>query len=157
MSGPVHSIHRATTSVQTDAERILRSLPGWFGLEDALREYAQDTSLHPTFVATNGNAVSGFITVKHHFPPSAEIHCVAVEAQTRGQGLGRALVRHAQAWAADQGVRFLQIKTLAESHPSPEYAQTRAFYLRMGFVPLELFPSLWSSQNPCLQMIKQLP
>jgi len=78
VNGPVHSIRHATTSMQTDAERILRSLPQWFGLEDTLRQYAQDTSLHPTFVATDGNTVRGFNTLRHHFPPSAEIHCLAV-------------------------------------------------------------------------------
>jgi len=150
------NIIRTAMSIEPQAERILRSLPQWFGLEESLRDYVRDTSLHPTFIATVDDTVRGFITVKQHFPASAEIHCIAVEAPVRGQGVGQALVRHAQAWAVDRGVRFLHVKTLAESHPSPAYAQTRAFYLGMGFVPLEVFPDLWSPQNPCLQMIKQL-
>lgn len=153
----LHAIHHTTTSIEPEAERILRSLPQWFGVEESLQEYVRDTSLHPTFVATVDNAVRGFITVNQHFPASAEIHCIAVEATSRGQGLGQALVMHAQAWAVNHGVRFLQVKTLAASHPSPAYAQTRAFYRGMGFVPLEVFPGLWSPQNPCLQMIKPLP
>lgn len=150
-------IQRTTTPIGSEAERILRSLPQWFGVEESLQDYIRDTSLHPTFIASVGDSMRGFITVKQHFPASAEIHCIAVEASSRGRGVGQALVQHAQTWAAAHGARFLQVKTLAESHPSAEYAQTRAFYLRMGFVPLEVFPSLWSSQNPCLQMIKQLP
>lgn len=153
----MHTIQRTTTPIEPEVERILRSLPEWFGLEESLRDYVQDTSIHPTFVATVAEAVCGFVTIKQHFPTSAEIHCIAVEASSRGQGMGQALVRHAQAWVAGQGVRFLQVKTLAESHPSPAYAQTRAFYLGMGFVPLEVFYGLWSPQSPCLQMIKQLP
>ncbi len=151
------NITRTTTSIDPDAERILRSLPQWFGDEKSLDQYVRDTSLYPTFVATVDDKISGFITVKQPFPASAEIHCMAVEASSRGQGLGRELVDHAKAWATATGSRFLQVKTLAESHPSPEYAQTRAFYVAMGFVPLEVFPELWSRHNPCLQMMLYLP
>ena len=49
---------------------------------------------------------------------------------------------------------MLQIKTLSDAHPSPEYAETRAFYRDMGFERLEEFPTLWSERNPCLMMVK---
>lgn len=42
------------------------------------------------------------------------------------------------------------------SHPSPEYARTRAFYHAMGFVDLECFPTLWDAGNPCLVLVKAL-
>lgn len=40
--------------------------------------------------------------------------------------------------------------------PDPNYAQTRRFYERLGFAPLDVFPTLWSPRNPCLQMVKVL-
>jgi len=46
------------------------------------------------------------------------------------------------------------VKTIAASHPSAAYAQTRAFYSRMGYLAVEVFPELWSAANPCLQMVK---
>ena len=74
----------------------------------------------------------------------------------RGNGIGRELVSHASAWARAQGGQSLQVKTLAASHPSLEYAQTRAFYARLGFLPVEAFPTLWNTGHPCLQLIKHL-
>lgn len=65
-------------------------------------------------------------------------------------------MKQTEAWAYAQGARFMQVKTLADSHPSPEYAQTRAFYTRLGFAPLELFPTLWGEKTPCLQLIKHI-
>ena len=38
----------------------------------------------------------------------------------------------------------------------PAYAQTRAFYLAMGFRPLEELRKLWDEANPCLIMVKRL-
>jgi hypothetical protein len=42
-----------------------------------------------------------------------------------------------------QGARILQVKTLAESHPSRHYAETRAFYESAGYLPMEVFTLLW--------------
>jgi len=151
------SIALATASIEPAAEQVLRSLPMWFGQEEALRAYVRDTSLLPTFVSTEQGVIKGFVTLRQHFPQSVEIHCIAIHAPARGQGLGQRLLAQAQAWSVAQGARFLQVKTLADAHPSPEYAQTRAFYERAGFVPLEVFATLWSQQNPCLQLIRHLP
>jgi GNAT superfamily N-acetyltransferase len=150
------AIARTMRNVEPECERVLRSLPSWFGQEDALRQYVRETSLHPTFVSTEAAAINGFITLQRHFPESFEIVCVAVHAESRGRGIGRALLDVAEAWACAQGGRFLQVKTIAATHPSPEYAQTRAFYERVGFVPLEVFPMLWARQHPCLQLVKRL-
>ena len=45
---------------------------------------------------------------------------------------------------------------VAASSPSLAYAETRAFYAHRGFVPLEIFPTLWDARNPALQCIKVL-
>lgn len=159
MTTHCHTMHilHSTRNIEPDAERVLRSLPLWFGQEQALQEYVRDTSTYPSFLALEGDAITGFITLKQHFPQSAEVSCIAVQASRRGHGVGLALMRHVQAWCSAQGVRFLQVKTLADSHPSPEYAQTRAFYQRLGFTALECFASLWGERTPCLQLIKHLP
>ena len=75
----------------------------------------------------------------------------------RNQGLGRALQDAAESWLATQGARVLQVKTLAQSHPSRHYAQTRAFYERAGYIALEVFPLLWEEGLPVLLLVKNLP
>jgi GNAT superfamily N-acetyltransferase len=140
-----------------DCEAVLRSLPRWFGIEDALLMYARDSATMPTFAIEQRERLLAFVTLHQHFPQACEIHCIAVAADARGQGLGGRLLRHAEHWAQAQGVRFLQVKTVADSSPSPEYAETRRFYAAMGYTPLEVFPTLWSPHNPALQMVKLLP
>lgn len=139
-----------------DCERILRSLPHWFGIEQSLREFVADTTAHPTFLIEQDGSAIGFATLRGHFPQAYELSCIAVHARYRRQGCGMALLRAAESWASARGAIFLQVKTLAHTHPSSDYAETRAFYARAGYLPLEVFPALWSSGNPCLQLIKTL-
>jgi coenzyme F420-0:L-glutamate ligase/coenzyme F420-1:gamma-L-glutamate ligase len=72
------------------------------------------------------------------------------------RGIGRALVQAAEAWCRVNGIEYLQVKTVADSSPSEEYAGTRAFYEALGFVPLEVFPELWDSHNPALLLVKRV-
>ena len=98
----------------------------------------------------------GFVTVREHFPQSWEVHCIGVLAERRGQGIGMKLHAHVERWLEVQGVRFLQVKTLADMHPSKEYAETRAFYAGLGYTPQEVFPTLWGPRLPVLQLVKHL-
>jgi GNAT superfamily N-acetyltransferase len=139
-----------------DAQGILRSLPRWFGVDSALLQYAQDTQRFPTFWAAERGSAIAFLTLREHFPASWEVHCVAVHADARARGVGRRLHRHAERWLYAQGARYLQVKTVAAGHPSPEYAQTRAFYTAVGYAELEVFAGLWRPGLPVLQMIKVL-
>jgi len=140
----------------SDCEGILRSLPRWFGIEESLLEYVRDADRFPTFhVLENGRSV-GFLTAREHFHQSWEVHCIGVLAKRRGQGLGKKLHAHVERWLEERGVRFLQVKTLADSHPSKEYAETRAFYASLGYVPQEVFPTLWGPRLPGLQLVKHL-
>lgn len=134
----------------------MRSLPRWFGIEESLLEYVRDSERFPTFFASIEEKPVAFLTVREHFPQSWEVHCIAVQASTRGTGIGRRLHTHVEAWLQSQGARFLQVKTLAASHPSSEYAESREFYARIGYMPLEVFPTLWEPGLPVLQLVKVL-
>ena len=81
---------------------------------------------------------------------------MAVEAQHRGNGHGSALLTHSEEWLAARGVQFLQVKTVAATSDSVEYAETRKFYEARGFIELEVFPELWDPWNPALQLVKVL-
>lgn len=140
----------------SDAEALLRSLPEWFGVPAARSAYAQACSTLPCFAAESAGALQGLIALEQHFPESWEIHCLAVAPTLHRQGIGRTLLAHAEAWLHSQGARWLQVKTLADTHPSGAYAGTRAFYRAVGYSPLQVFPQLWAPEHPCLLMIKPL-
>ena len=139
-----------------ECEAILRTLPSWFGIEHALQMYVEDTTRLPTFALENEGRVIAFLSLREHFPKSWEIHCMAVEAEARGRGLGSMLLTHSEAWLVKRGATYLQVKTVAATSKSVEYAETREFYLAKGFAPLEIFPDLWDPWNPALQLIKCL-
>jgi GNAT superfamily N-acetyltransferase len=144
-----------TNTAGPHCERILRSVPRWFGIEHALLEYVADAARFPTFLVADREPVA-FLTVREHFPQSWEVHCIAVHASRRRTGLGHCLHEHVESWLRARGVEILQVKTLALSHPSPEYAETRRFYSAMGYAPLEVFPTLWGPKLPVLQLVKSL-
>jgi len=141
--------------VADQCERVLRTLPLWFGIESSLMEYVRDTERFPTFVARKGDVV-GFVTIRQHFPDAWEVNCIAVAAHVRNQGVGRSLHTYVEEWLLAKSVRLLQVKTLADSHPSAEYAETRRFYAAIGYVALEVFPNLWGPRLPVLQLVKKL-
>ncbi len=146
-----------TLQREKEVEAILRSLPRWFGLEEPLLRFAAESLVNPTFGAEIDGTLVGFLTLKRHYEPSWEVQCMAVAAPHRNAGVGSTLLVAAERHVRAQGARFLQVKTVAETSPSLEYAETRGFYLARGFVPLEAFPALWDPSNPALQLIKALP
>ena len=128
----------------------------WFGIEHALQMYVRDSAAMPTFALEQDNQLVGFLTLHEHFPNAWEVHCMAVSAGRRGQGFGSKLLAHSETWLLLKGVRFLQVKTVAATSNSVEYAETRKFYEAKGVAPLEIFPELWDPWNPALQCIKVL-
>jgi ribosomal protein S18 acetylase RimI-like enzyme len=137
-------------------EPILRALPQWFGIEEATEQYVKEIEAHPTLLARAGEDVVGFLTLVDHNAYSAEIQVMGVLPEAQRKGVGAALMRAAEDHLRQRGFEYLQVKTLSPRHPDKNYARTRAFYLAMGFRPLEERPELWGTQNPCLQMIKAL-
>ena len=117
-------------------EAILRSLPEWFGIEESLTMYARDSKRLPSFGLELDTKLQGFITLLEHFSQAWEVHCIAVSADVRGEGVGTKLLDHAESWLADKGVKFLQIKTIASTSPDPHYAATREFYFNRGYDPV---------------------
>jgi GNAT superfamily N-acetyltransferase len=132
-------------------ESVLRSLPEWFGIEEATAAYVRDVVGLPTFAVGD----DALLTLKTHFPRAAEIYLLAVRAGLHRQGLGQALIAAAEDHLRGHGVEFLQVKTLGPSDPDESYARTRAFYEAVGFAPLEELHDLWGA-NPALIMVKRL-
>ena len=133
-------------------EAVLRSLPEWFGIEEATAAYVRDVAELPTFAVGD----EAFLSLKLHTANAAEVYVMGVRPDHHRRGLGAALLDAAESYLRARGVEYLQVKTLGPSRPSESYARTRAFYEASGFVPLEELHGLWSEGNPTLIMIKGL-
>ena len=135
----------------------METLPTWFGIPASVEDYIATADRSPTVIASLGNEDVGLLTLVRHSRYAAEVYVMAVLPEHHRRGIGRALLRQAEATLAADGVEFLQVKTLAPSRPDDGYDKTRAFYLAYGFRPLEEFRGLWDADNPALQMIKVVP
>jgi GNAT superfamily N-acetyltransferase len=146
-----------STSAGETCRRILATLPTWFGIPAAVEDYVARADRSPTVIASLGDEDVGLLTLVRHSPYAAEVSVMAVLPEFHRRGIGQALLGHAEAVLAAEGVEFLQVKTLAPSKPDEGYDKTRAFYQANGFRALEEFQALWDPGNPALQMIKAIP
>lgn len=122
---------------------ILSALPHWFGIPDSVAAYVQACDTSPTIVAARGAEDVGILNLRTHSPYAAEVRLMAVLPQYHRQGIGGALLEHAERTLVRKGVEYLQVKTLSATRDDWGYARTRAFYFASGFRPLEEFPTLW--------------
>jgi len=140
-----------------ECERLIRSLPHWFGLPDSNAAYLRDLGSLPSWVALRDECeVVGAATLQSHLGDSFEVHFMAVHPDLHRQGVGRALLAHLEWEARARGGRRLCVRTLAPSDPDPHYARTRAFYTAMGFEPLFETSAFWGAENPAIVMVKTL-
>jgi GNAT superfamily N-acetyltransferase len=141
-------------------ERLLRLLPGWFGIESSVLEYVATARARPAYLAWPAGdpdpRPGGVLLAVRHFPVSAEIYLMAVDPAYHRHGAGRALVAALETDLIAEGVEFLQVKTQGPGRPDAGYEKTRRFYAGVGFQPLEEMPGFWAPDIPCLIMIKSL-
>ena len=71
--------------------------------------------------------------------PLLNVHDIVVHAELRGHGIGRALLAHAEAVAAERGCCKLTLEVLANNRPA------LAAYARAGFEPYALDPEAGSA------------
>lgn len=135
---------------------ILKALPEWFGIPEAVQEYINGCIELPFFAAIDRTMPLGFIVMKENNQYTTEIYVMGVLPDHHGQGIGKALFKRVYSWAREEGYGYLQVKTLDESHPDINYAITRNFYFSVGFRPLECLPELWGKENPCLIMVQHI-
>ena len=153
MKGRVELIEASKEAICLD---VLKALPEWFGLPQAITNYARAVEELPMFGFDVDGEIVDFLSLKVHTPVAAEAYVLGVKKPWQGQGTGRKLFEAAETRCRKAGIKYLSVKTLAASHPDRSYARTRNFYQAIGFEPLEILPTLWSSENPCLLMVKAL-
>lgn len=150
------TIQSPTTNCGPVCEPILRALPEWFGIEESLIQYVKDADSMPTMLVKNGEDVIGFLTIKKNFPESADIHCMGILPKYHRTGTGKMLIEALENHLRDEGVKILQVKTVSADRNCDAYEKSRAFYKAVGFIPLEVFPTLWDEANPCLVLVKSI-
>ena len=137
-------------------EKVLRSLPDWFGIESAILDYIKDVRAMDTWSVVIENEEIGFLSVNKQNSSTAEIHVMGLLPSFHGKNIGTKLVQAVEQDLFAHGFKFLTVKTLSESRPNKEYDLTRKFYLQAGFSPLEEFKTLWGEANPCLMLVKAM-
>jgi N-acetylglutamate synthase-like GNAT family acetyltransferase len=135
--------------------RIMRQLPAWFGVEQAIENYTADLRTCDGFVAIAESVVVGFVGLKRYGSDAMELNVIGVLPEYRRKGIGSRLLRAVEAEARNSGVRFLHTKTLSPAKPNSAYEESRAFWRAAGFVPLDEH-LLWGPTNPCLVLLKAL-
>lgn len=142
--------------VPDDVDRLLATVPEWFGQPDSRAEYVDDSRTMETWTVRNEvGAVIGVTLVTRHFAHTAEIHLIVVDRAAHGTGVGTTMVVTIESELRHSSVRLLQVKTLGASQDDPNCARTRHFYKKMGFLPLGE-TNLWGEATPCLIMVKPL-
>jgi len=68
---------------------LLRDLPEWFGIEQAVRDYIDAARELPNTAALRDGEVVGVCLVKRHTPAAAEIELLAVRRDLHRHGIGR--------------------------------------------------------------------
>ncbi len=138
-------------------ETVLRSLPEYFGIEEAVEDYIEGVR-DKYFLSVNvGDIPVGFVSLKDHNEFTSEIYVMGVVEELHGKGIGRRLIEELEEYLSDRGKEYLTVKTLGPSRENGEpYDRTRGFYRAVGFTPLEEFKELWDEDDPCLFMVKQI-
>lgn len=158
MGGMTQTQWRAVRDDQVpeDVERLLLSVPEWFGRPESNAEYITDARTMETWTVRNdAGDVVGVTLISWHFGHSAEVHFTVVDRSEHGTGVGTAMMSAVEADVRTRGAKLLQVKTLGASSPDPNYDRTRRFYEKMGFLPLEE-TDLWDEATPCLIMVMPL-
>jgi len=137
-------------------DAIVATLPYHFGDEGGQRQCAAAVRSQQGLVAEDDGEVVGFVTLEPRFDECVEVTWMAVRADRRRMGVGRALLDRVAADVRAKGRQFLLVLTVSPSDGADEipdgYQATRAFYEANGFVLARDFPGYWKSDTPVLMV-----
>jgi GNAT superfamily N-acetyltransferase len=129
-------------------KEVLPDLPEWFGIEQYTKEYIENSGNYPFFAAYENDRAVGFISLKETSAYTTEIYCMGVLKAFHHKGFGTQLVDVAKSHAIEKNYKFMQVKTVKQG-TYDTYDITNMFYKSVGFMELEVFPTLWDERNPC--------
>lgn len=137
------------------SEKILYNLPKWFGREESIKEYVEESTKLPFIACICENEPVGFIVMKETGKDTCEIFVMGVLEEYHRKGIGSILNNAYEELAKKKGYSYSQVKTVQEGKYH-EYDITNSFYKAMGYSEFECFPTLWDKENPCQIYIKYL-
>ncbi|PKR78755.1 GNAT family N-acetyltransferase [Halalkalibacillus sediminis] len=135
---------------------ILRQLPEWFGIEEAIVNYVNNVVNTEFYVYNISEQPVGLIGVQSNNKYTSEVYVMAILKEYQNRGIGKELLDSVEDDLKNKNIKFLMVKTLGDSHPDKYYKNTREFYFKTGFYPLEEIKEIWGKENPCLIMAKNL-
>lgn len=142
------AIRQLAASDAEACDAIVATLPYHFGNEEGRRECARAVRSQRGLVAQDDGEVVGFVTFEPRFDECAEVTWMAVRADRRRSGVGRALLDRVAADTRAEGRQFLLVLTVSPSDGPDEipdgYQATRAFYESNGFILARDFPGTGS-------------
>lgn len=138
------------------ALNIARKNPHYFN-SHGLKTMESDFKTGFLIGSYSENKMIGFIMFRELNDQAVELVWMAIDPDYQNQGVGTTLIK--------EGIKLLpkkyaicETKTLSEIDPDPQYARTRNFYKKFGFIPLETispYPG-WGRDNPCQIFVKIL-
>jgi len=140
----------------TICKNIIEKLPKWFGIPQSNNEYCEGVKEYLFYKIIVSNDVIGFVSIKFNYETIAEIYVMGILCEYHRRGIGTYIIKHITSKLKKMGIKYLEVKTLDESRESGEYKQTRLFYKKVGFIPIDVLKNEWGKDNPCLIMIKKL-
>jgi GNAT superfamily N-acetyltransferase len=133
---------------------ILATIGDWFGMPASNAEYESLAETGPAVLALEDGAPVGLMLLKRHFGTALEVYFLGVARDRHRQGVGRALMAHAETVASAEHRRFVTVKTQGPSANYEPYERTRRFYEAVGYAALEELDVGWGPENPTLIMAK---
>ncbi|MCK5811905.1 MAG: GNAT family N-acetyltransferase [Clostridiales bacterium] len=137
-------------------DKILRTLPEWFGIESAIVEYNQKVKQLDFIKIKYQQEVIGFCAYQVNYGINCDLYVLGIYRDFHRFGIGSKLIEYINDEVKKQEVKYLSVKTLSDKHVDSYYERTRNFYIKNGFYPFEEFKDLWGKENPCLLMIKEV-
>ena len=124
-----------------DDAAVIAALAGQLGYEAAPEAMEQRLAIlrelpdHCVLVAQHEGRIAGWIhgfyAVRVESAPFVEIAGLVVDADCRGLGIGRALIREVAAWAADKAASRMVVRCNVKRTASHQ------FYLNAGFTEIK--------------------
>lgn len=110
---------------------IAKALPEWF-TTGGVKHMSIDLRFQQGFVAVYDSRIIGFLSFFVN-ESVARIGWMGVLPEFHRQGIGRKLIERLISELKQAGVCELRVNTLGDSVEYEPYAETRAFYRRIGF------------------------
>jgi GNAT superfamily N-acetyltransferase len=141
---------------QVVTEEVLRDLPEWFGIEEAINKYIHGVKDKVFFAAFDKDNPIGFYCIRKENDQVLDMYVLGIKRSHHRLGIGKALQSHVEDYAKSKGYHYLMVLTLAKKAYDEAYLKTRKFYLDMGFIDFYQNDEIFDKDNPCQIMMKKL-